>query len=242
MLFGNPEKAGPQISPDGKRMAYVAPVNNVLNVWVGSDREGRLQARHERHGPRHPVYFFAKDNKHLLYVQDKGGDENWRIYAVNLETGDIRDLTPFEGVQAQIVDVNKDHPGEILIALNKDDARFHDVYRLTLWTAGSSSRSRRTRATSSSGSPTPTSRCAAPSRRTRTGASTSWSVRPPRASGRRSSRGGSEDNLNSGPVSFTKDGKSMYLLDSRGANAARLVKLDLATATIRGDRGRPSTT
>ena len=132
ILFGNPEKVSPQVSPDGTKMAYIAPVDGVLNVWVGSIAGGDYApVTHDTdRGIR--GYFFAKDNVHLLYIQDKGGDENWRIYAVNLESGDIRDLTPFDEVQAQIIDVNKDFPGQILIGLNKRDVRFHDVYRLQL--------------------------------------------------------------------------------------------------------------
>jgi dipeptidyl aminopeptidase/acylaminoacyl peptidase len=209
-------------------MAYVAPVNGVLNVWVGSLEKGdyRPVTNDTDRGIR--MYFFAKDRKHLLYVQDKGGDENWRIYAVNLETKEVRDLTPFEGVQAQIIDVNKDFPNEILIALNKDDARFHDVYKLTLdsgnleqiaknpgnviqWIADADFGVRGALAANAEGGfdllvrSTPESEWETV---------LSWS---------------SEDNMNSGPVSFTKDGMSMYLLDSRGANAARLVKMNLAT-------------
>jgi hypothetical protein len=213
VLFGNPEKAGPQVSPDGTKMAYVAPVDGVLNVWVGSIAEGDYKpvTKDTDRGIR--GYFFAKDNVHLLYVQDKGGDENWRLYAVNLETGDIRDLTPFEGVQAQIIDLHKDHPDEILIGLNMRDARVHDVYHLTIstgememvaenpgniigWQTDADFRVRGALVANMEGG-------------------FDLMVREtPEAEWDKILTWNSDDNMNSGPVAFTKDGESMYLLDS----------------------------
>ncbi len=228
ILFGNPEKVSPQVSPDGTKMAYIAPVDGVLNVWVGSIAAGDYApVTHDTdRGIR--GYFFAKDNVHLLYIQDKGGDENWRIYAVNLESGDIRDLTPFDGVQAQIVDVNKDFPGQILIGLNKRDERFHDVYRLQLdsgemelveenpgniigWLADAEFQVRCATSANMEGG-------------------FDLMVRPTvDAEWEKILTWGSEDNMSSDAVSFTKDGKSMYLLDSRDANTARLTLMNLET-------------
>ncbi|MCI0527519.1 MAG: hypothetical protein L0Y56_08770, partial [Nitrospira sp.] len=94
VLFGNPMKASPQISPDGRRMAYLAPVNNVLNVWIRTigQEDDRAVTQDRDRGIR--IYFWAHDNKHILYLQDVGGNENWRLYAVNLQTNQIKDLTP----------------------------------------------------------------------------------------------------------------------------------------------------
>ena len=106
VLFGNPDKAGPQISPDGKHIAYLAPDDkNVLQVWVKpvGAGEARKITSDEKRGIRQ--YFWAQDNKHLLYLQDKGGDENFHLFASELATGKTRDLTPFEGVRAQGVDL-----------------------------------------------------------------------------------------------------------------------------------------
>ena len=128
VLFGNPEKAGPQLSPDGKRLAWLAPVDNVLNVWV----DGEPVTNDTLRGIRQ--YNWTYDNRHLLYVQDLGGDENWHVYTVDLESGDVVDRTPFEGVQAQLYDISHRKPDEVLLGLNKDDPRLHDVYRLTLST------------------------------------------------------------------------------------------------------------
>ena len=132
VLFGNPEKTSPQISPDGKRMAYLAPVNGVLNVWVGTVGQDDYQpvTRDTDRGVR--LYIWAADNRHILYIQDSGGDENWHLYASNLETGDTRDLTPFENIQVQILARNKHFPNALLIAINKENPQVHDAYHLDL--------------------------------------------------------------------------------------------------------------
>src|SRR4051812_42080198 len=121
VLFGNPERMSPRISPDGTRLAWIAPDEGVLNVWVGP-ADALVQAapvtKDRDRGIR--SYFWAHDNRHLLYVQDKGGDENWRLYAVDLDTGDTRDLTPFDDVQARVEEVERRFPNEILVGLNKD--------------------------------------------------------------------------------------------------------------------------
>ncbi len=95
VLFGNPEKVSPKISPDGTRLAYIAPVDNVLNVWVKTigQQDDKAVTKDINRGIRR--YFWAEDNKHIMYLQDAGGDENWRLYGVNLETGETQDLTPF---------------------------------------------------------------------------------------------------------------------------------------------------
>ena len=80
------------------------------------------------------AFFWAHDNRHLLYVQDNGGDENWRLYDVDLETDEIRDLTPFDDVQARVEETDKRLPDEILVGLNVDNPQLHDVYRLDLAT------------------------------------------------------------------------------------------------------------
>ncbi len=77
-------------------------------------------------------FAWAHDNRHLLYLQDTGGDENWRLHDVDLTTMERRDLTPFDGVQTQIVAIERDFPTEVLIGLNKDNPQLHDVYRLDL--------------------------------------------------------------------------------------------------------------
>lgn len=138
ILFGNPEKTSPQLSPDGKYMAYIAPHNGVLNVWVKTvgKEDDRVVTDDRKRGIR--AYIWAEDSKHILYIQDRDGDENWHVYSVDLtapkEAPVIRDLTPFQGIQAQILGTHKKFPDEILIAMNLRDRRLHDVYRINLKT------------------------------------------------------------------------------------------------------------
>ncbi|MDE2143680.1 MAG: S9 family peptidase [Elusimicrobia bacterium] len=131
LLFGNPEKASPKISPNGKHWAYLAPDEGVLNIWLGPEGGPAKPLTADRgRGIRN--YLWAEDQRSILYIQDKDGDENWHLYPTDITNGQTRDLTPFPGVQAQIVATEPNFPDEILIALNERDPRSHDVYRLNL--------------------------------------------------------------------------------------------------------------
>jgi dipeptidyl aminopeptidase/acylaminoacyl peptidase len=137
VLFGNPERVAPRISPDGTQLAWIAPRDGVLNVWVapigppgvGWDAAAVVTDDTDR-GIR--SFTWARDGRHLLYVQDTGGDENWRLYDVDMETMDRRDLTPFDGIQARILATSKRHRDEVLVGMNRDNPQLHDVYRLDL--------------------------------------------------------------------------------------------------------------
>jgi dipeptidyl aminopeptidase/acylaminoacyl peptidase len=233
ILFGNPEKASPQVSPDGTRMAYIAPVNNVLNVWVGTigQDDYRPVTQDTERGVR--FYAWAADNRHILYIQDVKGDENWRLYATDLESGETRDLTPFEQVQARVVARDKHFPNELLVGLNKDNAQAHDVYHLDLatgdltqvaknpgnilgWVVDAYFKVRGALAMAPDGSGD-TELLARASEDAGWEKLLTWDA---------------EDNQTSGPVDFTLDGASLFLLDSRGVNAGRLVKMEIATGAI----------
>jgi len=134
-LFGNPEKTLPKISPDGKRLAWIAPDDkNVLQVWVktvgGSD--GKVVTADKKRGIR--SYFWAEDNKTLIYLQDADGDENWHVYGVDLKSGNVRDYTPFQGVRATISAIDPAFPDEVLVEMNLRDRKAMDVHRLNLAT------------------------------------------------------------------------------------------------------------
>jgi dipeptidyl aminopeptidase/acylaminoacyl peptidase len=135
LLFGNPDKAGPQLSPDGKRLAFLAPVNGVLNVWVGPATEpdkAKPVTADKKRGIR--IYFWAYTNEHVLYLQDSDGDENYHVYAVDLSKVQTKDLTPLPKIRAQIDAVGHKFPHELLIGLNDRDPRYHDLYRVDLLT------------------------------------------------------------------------------------------------------------
>lgn len=141
LFFGDPEISGSQISPDGKYITFIKPFNNIRNIWVKEINQKFNEAKPITADSLRPVtgYFWTHDSKYVLYVQDKGGDENFRIYSVNpKDSGDpvptANDLTPMEKVRAYIYDVPKKTPNEIIIGLNDRDPALHDVYRLNIIT------------------------------------------------------------------------------------------------------------
>ena len=135
VLFGNPERANPKLSPDGQRLAWIAPdKKNVLQVWVktvGKDDDKMVTADKKR-GIRQ--YFWAQNNSTLLYQQDNDGDENFHVYGVDLASGNVRDYTPYQGVRAGVADINPDFPDEVLIEANIRNRQLMDVHRLSLKT------------------------------------------------------------------------------------------------------------
>ena len=135
VLFGNPERTNPRISPDGKKMAWLAPdKKNVLQVWVrtiGKDDDKMVTADKKR-GIRQ--YFWTEGSKVLIYGQDLDGDENFHLYGSDLETGNVRDYTPFQGVRADPQGTDPAFPDEMLVGMNLRDRRAMDVYRITLST------------------------------------------------------------------------------------------------------------
>jgi dipeptidyl aminopeptidase/acylaminoacyl peptidase len=144
VLFGDPQIASGQLSPDGSHISFLKPYKNVLNIWVKGISEPFAEARPVTADTTRPVrgYFWTKDGTYILYIQDKGGDENWHIYAVDprakLEAGqDVpppRDLTPYKNVAATIYALPKGMPGSIFVGLNDRDERYHDAYRLDIAT------------------------------------------------------------------------------------------------------------
>jgi dipeptidyl aminopeptidase/acylaminoacyl peptidase len=135
ILFGNPARSDPEVSPDGTQIAWLAPdKNGVVNVWVdaGVGTEERA-VTNENHRPIE-WYAWAGDSKHILYLQDNAGDEINHLFSTDLTTGKVRDLTPFPGVRAQNVLTDLQHPKFILVALNRRDRHVFDMYRIDLET------------------------------------------------------------------------------------------------------------
>jgi hypothetical protein len=133
-LFGNPERTSPQISPDGTQLGYLAPVDGVLNAWIRTlgQSDDRAVTADKHRGIRN--FLWQYDNKHILYTQDVGGDENWRLYQTDIASKQTRDLTPFEKVRVDIVAYDWKSPDTILVQMNKRDAKVFDVYRVDLKT------------------------------------------------------------------------------------------------------------
>jgi len=144
LFFGDPVIAGGQISPDGAHISFLKPYKNVLNIWVKDIGQPFDAARPMTADTARPVrqYFWSRDGKYILYVQDKGGNENYHLYAVDpmakLGPGQdvpaARDLTPLEKVTVRFYSLPKNMPNVAFIGLNDRDERYHDLYRLDLTT------------------------------------------------------------------------------------------------------------
>jgi dipeptidyl aminopeptidase/acylaminoacyl peptidase len=240
VLFGNPERTSPRLSPDGTRLAWIAPHDGVLNVWVAPLRvdpgendtvdwsAGQVVTDDRDRGIRQ--FTWAHDARHLLYVQDTGGDENWRLHDVNLETMHRRDLTPFSGVQVQLLAGNKKFPTEILVGLNRDNPQLHDVYRLDLLTGDLTLVEKNPGFAGYEADEDLVIRAAyAPL----PDGSMDLMVRDQAGSDWRPLMSFPADDVTtSNVVSFSEDGQSLLVITPVDANTARLIRVDVATGAI----------
>ena len=130
-FFRNPTKVGYSLSPNGEYLAFMQPWENRLNVFV--EKIGSGQAVRVTSAKARDISGYTwKGDKRLVYIQDTGGDENFRLYAVGIDGSNPRDLTPFDKVRAQIIDRLERNENEILVGLNKRDPRIFDVYRINV--------------------------------------------------------------------------------------------------------------
>ena len=144
IFFGNPEYAGAQISPDGKYISFIKPYKDTMNVWVKGIDEPFSAARPMTADTARPVrqYFWSRDAKYILFVQDKGGDENFNVYAVNpadkpVAGSDVptaRNITDAKGIRAIIQAVPKSDPDVIYVGINDRDKAWHDLYKVKIST------------------------------------------------------------------------------------------------------------
>jgi dipeptidyl aminopeptidase/acylaminoacyl peptidase len=227
VIFGNPERASPLISPDGAQIAFLAPLNGVMNIWVAP--VGALAAaRPVTSEKRRPIRWFlwAKNGTHVLYQQDEGGDENFQIFAANLATGKVANLTPYRGARAMIVAGSYQRPDEILVGLNSRDPKWHDIWLINTvsgkailieknegiadYVADDALNLRLALKTTPDGGTVVLRR---------TGAKwTSFFDIPP------------DDSLTTYPLAIQSDGRTLLMLDSRNRDKAALVAMDLLTA------------
>jgi len=227
VLFGNPERSSPQISPDGTMLAYLAPDQGVLNVWVRTlgKTDDRVITNDRKRGIRN--FSWQYDSKSILYGQDQGGDENWRIYQTNVASKQTKDLTPFEKSRADIIALDPNHPETLLIQSNKRDSKVFDVYSVNLktgaltldtqnpgdvqgWQADNDLQVRAAQITTDDGGTLI---------RVRDDVKSPW---------RELMKWGPEETLGN-IVGFSPDNKSLYIITSLDANAARLVSVDVAS-------------
>jgi dipeptidyl aminopeptidase/acylaminoacyl peptidase len=230
VLFGNPERVSPALSPDGRRLGFIAPVNGVLNVWVGpADAPGDARPVTNDRGRGIRVFAFCHDDRTLLFLQDTDGDEDWRLYALDLDAGDgPRLVTPGEGVHAVLLGHNRWNPTTVLVGLNADNPQLHDVYSLDLasgsldkvesnpgfagWIVDSDLQIRGGVAMTEDGG-------AVVQLRQPDGAYSPWLMVAP------------EDVSTTDVLGYTRDGSALLMLSSVDANTARLVRLELGSGS-----------
>lgn len=231
LLLGNPERLSPQLSPDGKHLAWLGPdERDVLQLFlrtVGNGDEVRL-TNEKRRGLR--TFWWAEDSSTLLYLQDADGDENFHLFALDLPTKNLRDLTPWQGVRAGLLPTNARFPDQLLVTLNVRDRKLFDVYRVSLktgaveldtqnpgdvdaWLADPGFVVRAAKATTKEGGT---------ELRVRDSNKTPW---------RALITAGLEETL--GLFDLSSDGKSVYLTTSISAETARLVEKGLHTGSER---------
>jgi dipeptidyl aminopeptidase/acylaminoacyl peptidase len=231
VLFGNPTKTMPCISPDAKRLSYIAPYNGVLNIWVKTigGTDDRAITRDADRGIS--KYFWAYDNKHILYFQDLMGTDNWRLYGIDVDTGEISDFTPFDSVKVAVVSYCKRLPNEFIIQMNKEDRDQADAYRLDIETGALAMAAKNpgnvqkwvpdndlvVRGAVASGPQGGSELIWRKNEKSPWMTACSWS---------------SEDRMSSGALRFTRDGKGVYCFDARGSNTGRLVEINLADTSV----------
>ncbi|MBB4660324.1 alpha/beta hydrolase family protein [Parvularcula dongshanensis] len=229
-FFGNPERTMGRLSPDGSQLAFVAPLDGVMNVYVGT-REAVEDASAVTSDDTRGItdYFWAPDGESVLYLRDTGGDEDYHLFMVPPGGGEARDVTDVDGVRAQVMGYSYAKPETILVGLNDRNPQLHDVYALDLTTG------ERTLVYENPGFASVLADDELNVRigvqQTPAGGFTVMSLDgesptelfslPP------------EDALASGPLQFNAAGDGFYMLDTRGRDKAALVLVDAASGETR---------
>ncbi len=231
-LFGNPSRSGASLSPNGQWLSWLAPRDGVMNIWVAPvsnlGAAKPLTASKDR-----PIRqsFWAPDSSMVMYVQDKGGDENFLLYGIDIVSGLERTLTPFEKTRVQVINVSPLIKDRILVGLNNRDARWHDVHSLELKTGKLTEVMRGDGYAGFLADANLAIRMAL--RPNADGGYDFFTVNNNTVEEKSIASTTLEDSLTTQPGGFTTDGKTLYWIDSRGRNTAALIAQDVATGKTR---------
>jgi len=227
-LFGNPTRAAGKISPDGQWLSWLAPKDGVLNIWM-APADNPDQAKAMTDATDRPIrqYFWSPDSQSLLYIQDKGGDENFLLYGVNIASGEETTLTPFENTRVDIVGGSESIRDKILVGLNNRDPQFHDVHLLDLNSGELTLVLENNGYAGFMADDTLTVRMALC--QNEAGGTDYFRVVDNSVESDPFSSTAMEDSLTTNPAGYTNDGSILYWLDSRGRNTAALYAEDVAT-------------
>jgi dipeptidyl aminopeptidase/acylaminoacyl peptidase len=244
-IFGNPSKTAAKISPDGKWLSWIAPRDGVLNVWV-APADKLSDAKPLTDEKTRPIRnsFWSPDSKVVLFIQDKGGDENFLLYGVNVASGKQTNYTPFEKTRVQVLQISSKIKDRILVGVNNRDPRWHDVYSLEL-TSGKLTLVQQNDGYGGFVADDNLKLRIAQKARDDGGA-TYYRISDGKIETTPLAEVSLEDSQTTGPGAFTADGKTLYWIDSRNRNTAALVAQDVASgkATViaedaRADIGQP---
>jgi dipeptidyl aminopeptidase/acylaminoacyl peptidase len=232
-LFFDPlEKQVVRISPDGRWIAFQAPIHGVLNLWLAPTHEPERARPLTNYTDRNigPWLVWAHDNLHVLIFRDKAGDENWRVWSINIGTGDAVPLTPGNGVNAYVQQTSRHFPGEMLIAHNGRDKRFFDIYRIDIASGTSSLMERND---DFFGFFTDQRFQVRFAKRYRDNAEIEFLSRNGAGAWETVTHIPAEDSLTTWPIEYSEDGEELYWIDSRGRDTAAAVAQDVKTGTVR---------
>lgn len=227
-IFGNPTKAGASISPDGKWLSWIAPRDGVLNVWVAPAND-LAKAKPLTDEKTRPIRsnFWSPDSSTVLFIQDKGGDENFLLYGVNVASGKQTNYTPFEKTRVQIVNISSKVKDRILVGLNNRDPRWHDVHSLDLKT-GKLTLVQKNEGYGGFLADEQLKLRVAQKPRPDGGASY-FRIDEGKIDATPLTEVGLDDSLTTAPLGFTVDGKTLYWTDSRNRNTSALLAQDVAS-------------
>jgi dipeptidyl aminopeptidase/acylaminoacyl peptidase len=238
-LFGNPSRSGASLAPNGQWLSWLAPRDGVMNIWVAP--VGNLAAAKPLTASKdRPIRqsFWSPDSSMVMYVQDKGGDENFLLYGIDIASGVERTLTPFQQTRVQIINVSPLIKDRILVGLNNRDARWHDVHSLELKTGKLTEIMRGDGYAGFLADANLAIRMAL--RPNADGGYDFFTVTNNTVDEKPIASTTLEDSLTTQPGGFTTDGKTLYWIDSRGRNTAALIAQDVATGktTVIGESPR----
>ncbi len=227
-LFGNPTRAAGQISPDGQWLSWLAPKDGVMNIWVAPASDPAA-ARAITSATERPIrqYFWSPDSRAVMYIQDKGGDENFLLYAIDIASGTETTVTPFENTRVELVGTSTTIKDKLLLGINNRDPQWHDVYLLDIPTGALSLVLENNAYAGFLADDSLTLRMAM--RQNEAGGTDYFRVSGNVVEETPFESTAMEDSLTTAPAGYTSDGATLYWIDSRGRNTAALFAQDTAT-------------
>ena len=143
LLTGPSRYAVPLLSPDGRLLSFMAPVDGALNLWVGpaTAPDSARPITHERGRGLQPwdvsgrvLYRWNSNSTRLLYPRDTNGNEQWQLYSLDVRSGEEKALTSLKGGSVRVIEMSAQHPNQALIGINDRDPSRFDPWLLDIET------------------------------------------------------------------------------------------------------------